>query len=160
MVQTYPPDPYVQFGIIAIIIDESQNLDWNVIRLLMDLTEETRVPCCFMGNSAVLRRTRATEPALAQLRSRLVGRTLDLSGNSPADITLIAEANGITDSACQYLLYEISSKSIEHGLRAVNEAMRQARFIAGDGNPIRLNLSAQTFLAQPTFHFSRYPIAV
>jgi hypothetical protein len=87
----------------------------------------------------VLKRTKVSEPALAQLRSRVVGRALELTDTTFEDVALIAKANGIEDSACQSLLFQLSICSVEHRLRAVDEAIRRARGFAGGDAPIRLN---------------------
>ncbi|MDH3997594.1 MAG: AAA family ATPase, partial [Desulfuromonadales bacterium] len=122
-----------------LIIDEAQHLNVNALEAIRSIHDATGIGLALCGNESVYARLTGGSRAatFAQLFSRL-GKRLRLTRPTKADVLMIVQGFGVTDSQQTQALLEISRKP--GGLRGVVKTLRLASmFAAGDERPLCLD---------------------
>jgi DNA transposition AAA+ family ATPase len=112
-----------------LIVDEAQHLSVAALDALRALHDATGVGIALLGNELLYGRMTggARVEWLDRLHSR-IGRRLRVSRAAREDVTVLAQAHGVTDAAAVKVLYAIGAQA--GALRGVSKAVRLARMMA------------------------------
>ena len=119
----------------AIAADESQNIQPDATRLLLDLNEFFGVPILLVGNPHTLKSTKANQEALNQIWDRIEGHRHEFRGVGSGDVVAIAADHDVEGvDAYRYL----EAFMLDRSLRRLASLLREARIYAGPQGSIRL----------------------
>jgi len=121
-----------------LMIDEAQHLDNDALRAVLDLNDEAGLPILLAGNADLLKRTKSSEAAFEQVKSRL--RELPRpDGATRLDVDVLAVDRGVDGREAYRFLYQFG-KGARGGydLRRIADLLREGRAVAGPSGPVRL----------------------
>ena len=120
----------------AIMIDEAQNLNFDAMRLLLDLNDQVKTPIAFVGNPHTLKSTKANQEALNQIWDRVSGHRFEFRGLGTGDVIAIAVDHNVEGVDAYGYLEAFAMKN--SSLRRLAGLLREARTSAGPQGSIRL----------------------
>ncbi len=119
-------------------IDESQHLEADALRAVLDLNDEAGLPILFAGNGDLLKRTRSTGAAFDQIKSRVREMALP-DGATQLDVDGLAIDRNV-DGRDAYRFLHHFARGTRNGfdLRRTADLLNEGRAVAGPAGPVRL----------------------